>query len=54
MKQHFTLLLILLLSMVAGQALAYDAEIDGIFYNFSGGEAEVTIQGFVVSRNEKL
>ena len=44
MKQHFTLLLISLLSMVAGQALAYDAEVDGIFYNFSGDEAEVTFK----------
>lgn len=44
MIKHFTSLFIALLSMVAGKALAYDAEIDGIFYNFNGDEAEVTFK----------
>lgn len=39
MKKFFLVTLILLLPMVAS---AYDAYINGIFYNFSGTEAEVT------------
>ena len=38
MKRNLLFLLVALLPMVAS---AYDAEIDGIFYNFSGDEAEV-------------
>lgn len=41
-KNHFSLLLALLLSMVSTTALAYHAEIDGIYYNFSRTEAQVT------------
>jgi len=42
MKQKsFSFLLALLMSMVANVAIAYDAEIDGIYYNFSGYEASV-------------
>ena len=39
MKKYFTLILLALLPIVAS---AYDAEIDGIYYNFSGDEATVT------------
>ena len=39
MKKYFTLILLTLLPMLAS---AYDAEIDGIYYNFSGNEASVT------------
>ena len=39
MKRNLLLILMTLLPMVAG---AYDAEIDGIYYNFSENEAEVT------------
>ena len=39
MKRRILLLLTTLLPLVAS---AYDAEIDGIFYNFNGDEAEVT------------
>ena len=42
MKNYFSLLLALLLSMVSTTVLAYHAEIDGIYYNFSGTNAEVT------------
>ncbi|MBR0047766.1 MAG: leucine-rich repeat protein [Prevotella sp.] len=42
MKQYYTLFLIALLSMATGKVSAYDAKIDGIFYNLSGGEAQVT------------
>ena len=46
MKKHFiTLLLTLLMSMVGVKAFAYDACIDGIYYNFSGSEATVTSGG---------
>ena len=38
--KHFILTLFLI--MVDNTLLAYDAEIDGIYYNFSGDEAEVT------------
>lgn len=42
--QHKTLslLLALLMSMVSTTALAYHAEIDGIYYNFSRTVAQVT------------
>ena len=44
MKQHlrFLFLLATLISMVNINVHAYDAEIDGIFYNLSDGEAQVT------------
>ena len=43
MKQkYFSFLLIFLMSMVANVAKAYDAYIDGIYYNLSGTEATVT------------
>ena len=43
MKQFkFTFLLTILMSMVGMRAFAYDAKIDGIYYNFSGTEATVT------------
>ena len=38
----FSILLTLLMSMVGVKAWAYDAEMNGIYYNFSGTEAEVT------------
>ena len=41
-KNYFSLLLALLLSMVSTSVLAYDAEIDGVYYNFFGNEASVT------------
>ncbi len=43
MKQiKLTFLLTVLLSAVGARALAYDAKIDGIYYDFSGTEATVT------------
>ena len=39
MKKYFTLFLLALLPLVVN---AYDAYINGIYYNFSGNEAEVT------------
>ena len=41
MKRNLLLILVALLPMVAS---AYDAKIDGIYYNFSGNEATVTYQ----------
>jgi len=41
-KINFTFLLSILLSMVGSSAFAYDAEVDGIYYNFSSGKAKVT------------
>ncbi|MBO4549499.1 MAG: leucine-rich repeat protein, partial [Bacteroidaceae bacterium] len=46
MKKHIRILLLLLLSMVADVALAYDAYIDGIYYNFSGNEATMTYESY--------
>ena len=43
MKRKLLLLLVTMLSMLAN---AYDAYIDGIYYNFSGDEATVTYQKF--------
>ena len=37
-----TILLTLLLSMVCTRAIAYDANVDGVYYNFVGTTAEVT------------
>lgn len=42
MKNYFSLLLALLMSMVSTTVLAYHAEIDGVYYNFSEYEASVT------------
>jgi len=39
---NFTFLLAILMSMVVSSAFAYDAKIDGIYYNFSSGNATVT------------
>ena len=39
---NFTFLLAILMSMVVSHTFAYDAEIDGIYYNFSSGNATVT------------
>ena len=45
MKQlKLTFLLAVLMNMVGTRAFAYDAYIDGIYYNFSGSEAMVTYQ----------
>jgi hypothetical protein len=41
----FTTLLVMLMSMTASNAFAHDAEINGIYYNFSGNEATVTFKG---------
>ena len=47
MKQFkFTFLLTMLMCMVGARGLAYDAEIDGIYYKFSGSEAVVTYQSY--------
>ena len=43
MKRHLLLLLVALLPILAN---AYDAEIDGIYYNFSGDKAVVTYQKY--------
>ena len=43
MKRNILLFLVVLLPVVAS---AYDAEINGIYYNFSGDEAMVTYQNF--------
>ena len=43
MKNNFLSILLTALLMLVGQSLwAYDAYIDGIYYNFSGTEATVT------------
>ena len=41
MKRHLLLLLVALLPILAN---AYDAKIDGIYYDFSGDEAIVTYE----------
>ena len=48
MKRKLLLLLISLLPMLAS---AYDAKINGIYYNFSGGEATVTYQEYISDEN---
>lgn len=52
MKQQlrFLFLLVVLMSLSIIKAHAYDAEIDGIFYNFNGDEAEVTFEVTTVSK----
>ena len=47
MKKHLLLLFVAMLPIVAS---AYDAEIDGIYYNFSGNEARVTY-GYSISNS---
>ena len=42
MKNFLTILLTVLMSMTVSVVSAYDAEIDGIYYDFSGNEATVT------------
>lgn len=54
MKQiKLTFLLTALLSMVGAKALAYDAKINGIYYNFSETEATVTYHQYS-SSNKKI
>ena len=48
MKKIFTIILLTLLPMMAS---AYDAYIDGIYYNFSGTQAAVTFQSFNSNMN---
>jgi len=45
-NKQLTLLLTLLMSMVASVVSAYDAQIDGIYYNFSGSNATVTYESY--------
>ena len=47
----FTLLLTILMSMVGVKAFAYDAMIDGIYYNFSESGATVTYYSYDSSTN---
>lgn len=43
MKQRgFSFLLTMLMSMIGVDTFAYDAKVDGIYYNFRGTEAAVT------------
>lgn len=42
MKYLNHILLTILMSMVGVKAYAYGAKIDGIYYNFSNSEAQVT------------
>lgn len=52
MKQiRITFLLTLPVSMVGAKALAYDAKVDGIYYNFSRRNATVTYYGITHSSN---
>ena len=41
-RQGFGILLTMLMSMTSMVAFAYDAKVNGIYYNFSGTEATVT------------
>ncbi len=47
-----TILFTLLMSMVGATAFAYDAKIDGIYYEFSGTEATVTYFSISSDRNK--
>ena len=52
--KHFdlkTLLLAIFINLVGVKALAYDAQIDGIYYNFSGSEAIVTYMTYYGNNN---
>ena len=44
MKHLFNLSLLLLALLLPATALAYDFEVDGIYYNMNGNEATVTYQ----------
>ena len=44
--KHKTLLFLLLAMLASTTLQAYDAKIDGIYYNFSGSEATVTYQNY--------
>jgi len=46
MKHYLFFFLIALLLVEANQAFAYDAMIDGVYYNLKSGEAEVTYKKF--------
>ena len=45
-KLQLSFLLAILMSMVGTKAFAYDAEIDGIYYNFSNNGATVTYKAY--------
>ena len=51
MKQHYLKQLLLCLCLLTGTttAFAYDAEINGIYYDFSGNEATVTYSYYYIS-----
>ena len=51
-KLNFTFLLAVLLSMVGARALAYNAQINGIYYDFSGTKATVTFLSSLSSFNK--
>ncbi|MBQ3630858.1 MAG: leucine-rich repeat domain-containing protein [Prevotella sp.] len=51
-RQKLTFLITILISMVGAKAFSYDAQIDGIYYNFSGTEATVTYYDFYASGNK--
>ena len=51
MKKYFTLIILALLPVLAN---AYDAEIDGIYYNFYGNEAGVTCLYYNSNRNSEV
>lgn len=44
MKKHFFLFMVMLLPLTA---MAYDAKVDGVYYNLSGTTAEVTYKKFL-------
>ena len=49
--KHLTILLAMLMSMVASQLMAYDAEIDGIYYNFKLSDKTATVTYYDSSDN---
>ena len=51
-QQYITFLLTILMSIVGTRAFAYDAKIDGIYYNFSGSGAIVTYLFYQSSNNQ--
>ena len=51
-KEYRSFLLTLLLNIVGAKASAYEAYIDGIYYNFSETKAIVTYYSTVVSENK--
>lgn len=50
MKKLKLFLLILFYTAINKNAWAYDAQIDGIYYNFSGSEATVTYKSYYINR----